>query len=212
MRYGSIRYIYIHPKSSTLLATPLTESQKIHILDLHYAGNSNDEIHNITKISTGSISSVITNHTRSLDSQDHDSIITVCRSWLKNNMSLGDASIAIITKNSLKKNGFELSDLSELSKILSYVGEKKITSFEFVDFAKQLMDLQKKSDIHLCDVPQKISDIQDKYESLKEKSAKLEKDIKLQEKSLQESIESKNTTIKQDVISILESFEFVDYI
>lgn len=179
------------------MVSPLTESEKVQILDLHYSGNSNDEIHNITGKSTGSISGVITKHVKSLESQDHNSIISQSRIWKKNNLSLNDASNAIRVYNILKKNGIDIDDLPDISKIFSYIDEKKITLSEFVDSSKQLRDIQKKSDIPLCDVPQKISEQQNEYDSLRDKSTKLKKDIVHQEKLLQDSIESKNTTQKQ---------------
>jgi len=85
------------------MASPLTESQKAQILDLHYAGHSNEDIHNITKISTGSVSGVITKYTQSLEEQDHDSTISLSRSWRKNGMSLKDVNTAMRVCSILKK-------------------------------------------------------------------------------------------------------------
>ena len=175
----------------------LTESQKIQILDLHYSGHSNDEIHNIIGKSTGSISGVITNYIQSLESEDHDSIISLSRSWRKNNMNLKDASTAMSVCGVFKKNNIDIDNLPDISKMFSYIDEKKITLTEFVDSSKQLRDIQNKSDTPLSDIPQNLSHLQDKCESLKEKSEKLEKDIIQQEKILQESIKSKNTTVKE---------------
>ena len=175
----------------------LTESQKIQILDLHYSGHSNDEIHNIIGKSTGSISGVITNYIQSLESEDHDSIISLSRSWRKNGMSLKDVSIATRVCSIFKKNNIDIDNLPDISKMFSYIDEKKITLTEFVDSSKQLRDIQNKSDTPLSDIPQNLSHLQDKCESLKEKSEKLEKDIIQQEKTLQDAIKSKNTTTKQ---------------
>jgi myosin heavy subunit len=175
----------------------ITESQKAQILNLHHSGHTNDEIYNITKISTGSISSIITNYIQSLESEDHDSIISLSRSWRKNDLSLKDASIAMSVCGIFKKNNIDIDNLPEISKIFSYIDEKKITLTEFVDSSNQLKNIQNKSDTPLLEIPQKMADIQKKYESLKEKSEKLEKDITLQEKALQNSIGVKNTTIKQ---------------
>ena len=175
----------------------LTESQKIQILDLHYSGHSNDEIHNIIGKSTGSISGVITNYIQSLESEDHDSIISLSRSWRKNNMNLKDASTAMSVCGVFKKNNIDIDNLPDISKMFSYIDEKKITLTEFVDSSKQLRDIQNKSDTPLLEIPQNLSHLQDKCESLKEKSEKLEKDIIQQEKILQESIKSKNTTVKE---------------
>ena len=179
------------------MASPLTESQKEQVLNLHYAGHANDDIHNITKISTGSISSIITNHIQFLESEDHDSIISLSRSWRKNGMSLKDVSIATRVCSIFKKNNIDIDNLPDISKMFSYIDEKKITLTEFVDSSKQLRDIQNKSDTPLSDIPQNLSHLQDKCESLKEKSEKLEKDIIQQEKTLQDAIKSKNTTTKQ---------------
>ena len=179
------------------MASPLTESQKEQVLNLHYAGHANDDIHNITKISTGSISSIITNHIQSLESEDHDSIISLSRSWRKNGMSLKDVSIATRVCSIFKKNNIDIDNLPDISKMFSYIDEKKITLTEFVDSSKQLRDIQNKSDTPLLEIPQNLSHLQDKCESLKEKSEKLEKDIIQQEKTLQDAIKSKNTTTKQ---------------
>mgnify|MGYP003980732451 FL=1 len=179
------------------MASPLTESQKAQILDLHYAGHSNEDIHNITKISTGSVSGVITKYTQSLEEQDHDSTISLSRSWRKNGMSLKDVNTAMRVCSIFKKNNINIDNLPDISKIFSYIDEKKITLTEFVDSSKQLRDIQNKSDTPLSDIPQNLSHLQDKCESLKEKSEKLEKDIIQQEKILQESIKSKNTTVKE---------------
>jgi myosin heavy subunit len=175
----------------------ITKSQKEQVLDLHYAGHSNEDIHNITKISTGSISGVITNHAQSLEFQDHGDIISLSRSWRKNGMSLEDISTAMNVYGIFKKNNIGIENLPDILKILSYIDEKKITLFEFVDSSNQLKSIQNESDTPLLEIPQKMADIQKKYESLKEKSEKLEKDITLQEKALQNSIGVKNTTIKQ---------------
>ena len=179
------------------MASPLTESQKAQILDLHYAGHSNEDIHNITKISTGSVSGVITKYTQSLEEQDHDSTISLSRSWRKNGMSLKDVNTAMRVCSIFKKNNINIDNLPDISKIFSYIDEKKITLTEFVDSSKQLRDIQNKSDTPLSDIPQNLSHLQDKCESLKEKSEKLEKDIIQQEKTLQDAIKSKNTTTKQ---------------
>lgn len=189
------------------MVAPLTESQKIKILDLHYSGHSNDEIHNITKISTGSISGVITKYVQSLESKDHDSVISLSRSWRKNNLSLKDASISLRVQSIFKKNGTNMDNLPDITKIFSYINEKDITLSEFVDSSKQLRDLQEKSDEPLYNIPQKISEQQEKYKSLKSKSEKLEKDIIQQEKLLHESIESKNTTKKElDIFTEITDF------
>ena len=179
------------------MASPLTESQKAQILDLHYAGHSNEDIHNITKISTGSVSGVITKYTQSLEEQDHDSTISLSRSWRKNGMSLKDVNTAMRVCSIFKKNNINIDNLPDISKIFSYIDEKKITLTEFVDSSKQLRDIQNKSDTPLLEIPQNLSHLQDKCESLKEKSEKLEKDIIQQEKTLQDAIKSKNTTTKQ---------------
>ena len=179
------------------MASPLTESQKEQVLNLHYAGHANDDIHNITKISTGSISSIITNHIQFLESEDHDSIISLSRSWRKNGMSLKDVSIATRVCSIFKKNNIDIDNLPDISKMFSYIDEKKITLTEFVDSSKQLRDIQNKSDTPLLEIPQNLSHLQDKCESLKEKLEKSEKDIMQQEKTLQDAIKSKNTTTKQ---------------
>jgi len=179
------------------MASPLTESQKAQILDLHYAGHSNEDIHNITKISTGSVSGVITKYTQSLEEQDHDSTISLSRSWRKNGMSLKEVNTAMRVCSIFKKNNINIDNLPDISKIFSYIDEKKITLTEFVDSSKQLRDIQNKSDTPLSDIPQNLSRQQEKYESLKEKTEKLEKDRILQEKTLQDSIKSKNTTVKE---------------
>ena len=144
------------------MASPLTESQKEQVLNLHYAGHANDDIHNITKISTGSISSIITNHIQFLESEDHDSIISLSRSWRKNGMSLKDVSIATRVCSIFKKNNIDIDNLPDISKMFSYIDEKKITLTEFVDSSKQLRDIQNKSDTPLLEIPQNLSHLQDK--------------------------------------------------
>ncbi|WP_067958241.1 hypothetical protein [Nitrosopumilus sp. Nsub] len=179
------------------MVLPLDKTQKTQILDLHYSGHTNDEIHNIIGRATGSVSEVITNYTHSLESDDHDSIISLSRSWKKNGLSVKDASTVHRTCGILKKNGLDVDNLPDIAKMVAYVNEKKISISEFIDSSKQLMDIQEKLDISLCDVPEKIIQLKTKCESLEAKSTKLEKDITLQDKTLQDSIESKNTTIKQ---------------
>ncbi len=175
----------------------LTDSQKEKIIDLHYSGHINNEIHDITGTSTGSVSDVITKHVKSVDSQEHDSTISLSRSWRKNGLSLKDASVILNIQGIFKRHDIDIDNLPDIAKIFSYMDEKKITLDEFVESSKQLRDIQEKSNIPVSEIPQRLSHLQEKYKSQKEKSAKLEKDITLQEKALQESIESKDITIKQ---------------
>ncbi len=179
------------------MSHPLTESEKAKILDLHYSGYSNDEIHNTIGKSTGSVSGVITKHMNSVNNQEHDSAISLGRIWRKNGLSLEDVSVIMHIMGIFKKNGMSSDKLPEFLKTFSYIDENKITLEEFMESSKQVRDIQKATNVPVSEIPQKLTDLQKEYESLKTESERLDKDITIQEKALEESIESKNTTKKQ---------------
>ena len=183
------------------MSQPLTPQQKKQVIDLHYCGNTNQDISESLEISIGSVSNILKAHQKSIDSNDYSGIISVSKNWKKHNLTPNDAHTALELASVLKKHDLSLDNLSQISQLLEKITSQNIPFAQFLDTSTQLVEITDASDIPLSEVPQKYKSLQDKCESSKERLSQINAQIKTQEKSLESMIKSKGTTAKK-----LESF------
>ena len=183
------------------MSQPLTPQQKKQVIDLHYCGNTNQDISESLEISIGSVSNILKAHQKSIDSNDYSGIISVSKNWKKHNLTPNDAHTALELASVLKKHDLSLDNLSQISQLLEKITSQNIPFAQFLDTSTQLVEITDASDIPLSEVPQKYKSLQDKCESSKERLSQINTQIKTQEKSLESMIKSKGTTAKK-----LESF------
>ena len=183
------------------MSQPLTPQQKKQVIDLHYCGNTNQDISESLGISIGSVSNILKAYQKSIDSQDYHATISVSRNWKNHNLTPNDAHTALELESVLKKHNLSLDNLPQISQLLEKITSQNIPFTKFLDTSTQLVEITDTSDVPLFEIPQKYHSLQDKCESSQKQLTQTNAQIKTQENSLQDIIKSKGTTVKK-----LESF------
>jgi len=183
------------------MSQPLTPQQKKQVIDLHYCGNTNQDISESLGISIGSVSNILKAYQKSIDSQDYHATISISKNWKKHNLTPNDAHTALKLASVLKKHNLSLDNLPQISQLLEKITSQNIPFTKFLDTSTQLVEITDTSDVPLFEIPQKYHSLQDKCESSQKQLTQINAQIKTQENSLQDIIKSKGTTTKK-----LESF------
>ena len=183
------------------MSQPLTPQQKKQVIDLHYCGNTNQDISESLGISIGSVSNILKAYQKSIDSQDYHATISISKNWKNHNLTPNDAHTALELESVLKKHNLSLDSLPQISQLLEKITSQNIPFTQFLDTSTQLVEITDASDVPLFEIPQKYHSLQDKCESSQKQLTQINAQIKTQENSLQDIVKSKGTTTKK-----LESF------
>lgn len=182
-----------------LLGMPiaLSQEEKNQVLLLHYQGFTNSEIHQKTGTSTGSISSIITKHTKNAKDGNPSDTVAIVRKFKKAGLSLDEVSHALHVHFMIERLGLSDDSFEKLVSVYFDSQNQNINAEDLIHCSAKVLKIQSKAEIPLENLPDQLDSMYTKKKQLEQKIKECDQEYQKISKDTKSALESKNTTIEE---------------